>query len=72
MRAPVFHRWFDYDRARLPNELLAELEDGVTDVATARKRSGATIGYPGWGVLYYVAATTLEPGKPATILETVT
>jgi precorrin-6B methylase 2 len=70
MKAPIYHRWFDYDRRMLPNALLAELEEGVTDVDKARSLTGASIGYPGWGVIYYVTACALDPAKPATILET--
>lgn len=70
MKSPVFHRWFDYDRALLPHPLLAELESGVTSIEEARQRTGASLGYPGWGVLYYMVACALEPGRPAVILET--
>ncbi len=70
MREPVFHRWFNYDRNLLPHPLLADLENGVADVEAAKQRTGNSIGYPGWGVLYYVTACALEPGRRATILET--
>jgi predicted O-methyltransferase YrrM len=46
------------------------LEDGVTDLEQARRKTGASIGYPGWGILYYATACALEPGTRATILET--
>ncbi len=70
LKPPLFYRWFDYDRARLPHPILAELEEGVGDIETARTRTGASIGYPGWGALYYLTACALEPGKPAVVLET--
>ncbi len=70
MKDPIFYRWFDYDKARLPNAFLAELEAGVGDIKTATGRSGASIGYPGWGALYYLTACALEPGRPAMVLET--
>lgn len=70
MREPRFYRRFDYDRRLLPNPLLAELEAGVTDIAGAKERSGLTIGYPGWGLLYYVALCTIRPGRHNLIIET--
>lgn len=70
MKPPVFHRWFNYDRRLLPNDFLAELERDVSDIDTARERTGASIGYPGWGAIYYVTACALDPAKPATIVET--
>lgn len=70
MNAPVFHRWFNYDRRLLPNPFLAELEEGVSTIDEARNRTGLSIGYPGWGVIYYATACALDPTKPATILET--
>ncbi len=70
MKEPKFYRRFDYDRQLLPNAHLRELETGVATIEQARARSGLTIGYPGWGVLYYATLCALEPGRPATIVET--
>ena len=70
MRPPKFYRLFDYDRNRLPNALLRELEDGVTDLEMARARSGLTIGYPGWSMIYDLALTTLDPDDDNVIIET--
>lgn len=70
MRPPVFYRWFNYDRRLLPNALLAELESGITNVDAARTKTGLSIGYPGWGAIYYITACALDPAKPATIVET--
>ena len=61
MRTPVFHRRFDYDRGLLPNRHLAELERGVETIEQARERSGATIGYPGWGLVYFLLLSHLDP-----------
>jgi methyltransferase family protein len=47
-------RRFDYERRLLPNEFLASLEpEDVGDLETAVPRSGMTIGYPAWNLLYY-------------------
>lgn len=70
MRPPRFHRCFDYNRALLPNPVLAELEEGVSDIETAKRRSGLTIGYPGWGLLYYATICSLDPDRENVILET--
>ena len=70
MKPPVYHRLFGYDLARLPNRHLASLEDGVKTIRQARQRSGATIGYPGWGVLYHVLLSHLDRTRYEIILET--
>lgn len=70
MRDPIFYRRFDYDRRLLPNAYLQELENGVTDIDAARKISGGTIGYPGWGLLYYVLMSHLAWDRPNMVLET--
>lgn len=70
MKPPLFYRLFDYDRARLPNRHLASLDEGVTDIATARTRSGASIGYPGWSLIYDLAVSTIDPDGDNPIVET--
>jgi predicted O-methyltransferase YrrM len=70
MRDPVFFRTFDYDRSRLPNARLRELEEGVQSIDEARKRSGASIGYPGWTIIYSMLLGSLPPKRPAVLLET--
>lgn len=70
MKPPKFYRLFDYDRGRLPNAHLRALEDGVSDLETARTRSGATIGYPGWSLIYDLALCTLDPEADNPIVET--
>jgi hypothetical protein len=53
-------RRFDYDRALLPNRYVASLEpDEVTDLESAIPRTGMTIGYPAWNLLYYSLFTGL-------------
>ena len=70
MRSPVFHRMFGYNLALLPNPHLAELERGVTSVEEARERYGATIGYPGWGLIYHTLLSHLDRDRRETIIET--
>lgn len=70
MRAPVYHRMFGYDLNLLPNRHLASLEAGVTNVEQARQRTGATIGYPGWGFIYHLLLSHLDRSKDEVIVET--
>lgn len=70
MRPPKFYLLFDYDRGRLPNPHLAVLEEGVTDIETARTRSGGTIGYPGWSLIYDLAISVIDPEADNPIIET--
>lgn len=70
MRAPIFHRMFGYNTDLLPNRHLAELERGVTTIEEARKRTGATIGYPGWGVIYYILLSHLDRNREEILIET--
>lgn len=70
MKPPVFHRMFGYDLSRLPNSHLAALEDGVRTIEEARTRSGATIGYPGWGVIYHLLLAHLDRSRYEVIVET--
>lgn len=70
MRPPVFCRMFDYPKRLLPNEHLAKLEDGVTTIDEARARSGATIGYPGWGLIYHVLLSHLDRRREEILVET--
>lgn len=61
---------FAYDLRRLPNVHLAELERDVTNIEEAAPRSGATIGYPGWGLIYHLLLSHLDRGRHETIVET--
>jgi precorrin-6B methylase 2 len=55
------YRRFDYDRRLLPNPYLAELEPEGTDPATASERTGQTVGYPSWNLLYYALFCSPQP-----------
>ena len=70
MKDPKYFRQYNYDRGLLPNEHLRTLETDVSTLDEARLRTGATIGYPGWGVLYYVALGALRRDRPNIVIET--
>tara|TARA_R110000868_G_scaffold297168_4_gene557465 strand:+ start:579 stop:1280 length:702 start_codon:yes stop_codon:yes gene_type:complete len=70
MQPPLFFRQFDYDRLLLPNAWLADRENGVTNMEEARRRTGKTIGYPGWLVLYSMLLSHFRPDRENIIIET--
>jgi predicted O-methyltransferase YrrM len=70
LRPPKFFRRYGYDTRRLPNAYLASLEEGVTTLEEARLRTGMTIGYPGWSLIYDLLTATLEPGEENPVVET--
>ncbi|MEO1584392.1 MAG: class I SAM-dependent methyltransferase [Planctomycetota bacterium] len=70
MREPRFHRITDYNKALLPNAHLRMLEEGATDRDAWRETSGASIGYPAWGLLYYLALCRLDPSAHNLVIET--
>lgn|SRR5215831_1136814 len=70
MKDPIYFRRFDYDRRLIPNEHLRTLELGVADLDRAQERTGWTVGYPGWGLLYYVLLSHLSWDRANTIIET--
>jgi len=70
MKEPKFHRIFQYNRALLPNAYLARLEKGVRTIDMAKERSGFSIGYPGWGLIYHILLSHLDPTRYNNIVET--
>ena len=70
MKPPIFHRKFGYNLNLLPNPQLAVLENGVGNIDEARKKSGATIGYPGWGLIYHLLLSHLDQTRTEVIVET--
>ncbi len=70
MKPPVYHRMFGYNTALLPNAHLANLERGVSTIEVARTKSGATIGYPGWGIIYHMMLAHLDRSREELIIET--
>ena len=70
MKPPKYHRMFGYNLDLLPNVHLAELERCATNIKEARALTGATIGYPGWGVIYYILLSHLDRAREEILLET--
>jgi predicted O-methyltransferase YrrM len=70
VKAPIYYRKFNYDKQLIPNRYLASLEEGICTVEQAKARSGLTVGYPGWNLIYYVLLSHLRPGEYNVILET--
>ena len=70
MKPPIYHRMFNYNLGLLPNPQLAVLEHGVTNIEQARQKSGATIGYPGWGLIYHLLLSHLDRSREEIIIET--
>lgn len=62
---------FDYQRSLLPNAYLAEVDAGSRDLATAKERTGLSIGYPAWNLLYYALLCSLpDVDREIVVLET--
>ncbi len=70
MKSPKYYRVFNYKRSLLPNDYLAFLEDGVGSIEMAKEKSGFSIGFPGWGLLYYLLLSHLVPDEENIIIET--
>jgi predicted O-methyltransferase YrrM len=70
MKPPIYHRMFGYNPGLLPNPQLAVLEHGVSTIDQARQKSGATIGYPGWGLIYHLLLSHLDRSREEIIIET--
>lgn len=63
-------RRLDYERRLLVNRHLETLEPEGIDLETAYARTGETIGYPAWNLLYYALFCSPQPdptvyGEPA-------
>ena len=67
---PRFHRIFDYDKNLLPNKFIRDKEMFVTDLDSAVRVTGKTVGYPGWNLLYYCCLCSLDPTGNHLIIET--
>ncbi len=70
IKQKVSYRSFDYNRSQLPNAYLSQLESGVENIDQAIPRTGYTIGYPGWGMLYHTVLCSLKPGSINNVIET--
>ena len=70
MKPAKFHRMFNYNLRLLPNPHLATLEADVENIEQAREKTGATIGYPGWGLIYHLLLSHLDRSREEVIIET--
>jgi predicted O-methyltransferase YrrM len=70
LKEPKYYRIFDYDKELLPNKHLASLEIDVQTIDEARRMTGATIGYPGWNLIYYILLSHLDNNHEEIIIET--
>lgn len=70
MKEPKYYRIFDYNKELLPNRHLASLEIDVQTIDEARRMTGATIGYPGWNLIYYILLSHLDNNHEEIIIET--
>ncbi|MEF8756290.1 MAG: CmcI family methyltransferase [Accumulibacter sp.] len=70
MKTPIHHRRFDYQRSQLPNRQLALLETDVVSLEQARQKTGASIGYPGWCLIYHLLLSHLDRNRTEIIVET--
>ncbi len=70
MREPQFHRITDYNRSLLPNAHLRAMDAGVTDRESWTAGSGLSVGYPAWGLLYYLTLCRLRPDAHNLVVET--
>jgi SAM-dependent methyltransferase len=60
-------RSFAYDRRLLVNPYLARFEEASHDLPSAVSRTGLSIGYPAWNLLYYVLVCGLSCDRPVLV-----
>lgn len=63
-------RMFGYDRRLLVNEYLAEQEADTHDLESAIARTGFSLGYPAWNLLYYSLLCSLPRSGQPVVVET--
>jgi len=63
----ISRRAFAYDRRRLVNTYLAGLEAASRDLPSAVARTGLSIGYPAWNLLYYSLLCGLTRAEPVVV-----
>ena len=70
-RAAQVRRTFAYEYSRLPNRYLAEVESASAHLMDAKERTGLSIGYPAWNLLYYALLCSLpDVDREVIVLET--
>ncbi len=63
-------RDFTYQRRLIPNRYVAAMDRGVQTTEQALARTGLSIGYPGWNLLYYATLCGLSRTGANMIVET--
>lgn len=63
-------RYFDYDRALIPNRFVADMDRKASCIDEALTLTGRTVGYPGWNLLYYATFCSMDRDGPNVIVET--
>jgi len=64
------HRMLTYNYSLLPNKYLATMEYINTNLRSAIEKTGLTIGYPAWNLLYYSLLCSLPKEGEKIIVET--
>lgn len=71
MHEPVFrYRITNYDRSVIPSRFVGFLDESVAGPEDWIPRSGRSLGHPGWGLVYHLVMTLLDPDEPNLLLET--
>lgn len=71
MRPPIFdYRMTEYDSRLVPNPLVAELDAGATVEQEWIATTGFSLGHPGWGLVYHLMLTLLDPTRDGFAVET--
>jgi predicted O-methyltransferase YrrM len=70
LRPSKNRRMFAYDRRLLVNEYLAEQEAATGDLESAIARTGFSLGYPSWNLLYYTLLCSLPRSGSPVVIET--
>jgi len=71
VREPIYkYRLLDYDRAIIPSRFIAFLEEGVDAPSDWIPRTGRSLGHPGWGLIYHLALSVLDPEEFNLVVET--
>ena len=70
MKEPVYYRTVGYETTLLPNRHLATLDAGSITPEDWLRRTGRSIGYPAWGLLYYALLCRLDPHGFSVVIET--
>jgi predicted O-methyltransferase YrrM len=63
IKKKIIKRNFEYNYRLLPNMYLASLESSSKTIEQAIEKTGLTIGYPSWGLLYYSLLCSLPSIK---------